>query len=289
MRALRVALSPVLLTLGASPAGAHDTWWAPQPTTERGEVVLALGTGNRFAVQDSPIPVQQVLQSGCVAIAGSNPGRTWPLRWLADRPDSLVLRTTRPVPASTALSCWAQMAPVELLIDRPETVQAYLSEIRATAAVRERWATLQARGVRWQETFTKHARIALNPASPSPVPTTEPAGERNALPAVTAVVLGMDVRIDASTRPLRVGDTLHAQVLRDGQPLAGLAVELLNDLSPLGLWRTTDAEGRLQITLPLAARWLLRGVDLRPSPQHADHWDSRFVTLAFEVLPGARP
>jgi len=73
--------------------------------------------------------------------------------------------------------------------------------------------------------------------------------------------------------------------LRDGQPLVGVPVELRSDLSPIGFWRQTDAEGRLQITVPLAARWLLRSVDLRPAASKPEGWDSRFVTLAFDVLP----
>ena len=42
------------------------------------------------------------------------------------------------------------------------TVQIYLDEIKAPPAVRERWATLRARGVPWQETYVKHARIEID-------------------------------------------------------------------------------------------------------------------------------
>jgi uncharacterized GH25 family protein len=93
----------------------------------------------------------------------------------------------------------------------------------------------------------------------------------------------MDVRLETAQRPLRAGDTLRFQVLRDGAPLAGLPVELRSDLSPLGICRQTDAEGRVELTVPLAARWILRGTDVRPSAQDPDRWQSRFVTLAFEV------
>jgi hypothetical protein len=283
------ALACTLALLAAAlPARAHDTWWAPQADTERGERVLALGTGNRFPVQDSTIPLQQVAQSGCVA---DDARRTWPLRWMADRPDALLLRTTRPVPATVALSCWAQMTPVEVRIDKPEVVATYLAEIHATPAVRARWATLQAQGQPWLETFTKHARTELTPALAAAAPgtgvaVTHVASGTGPTPAIPG--LGLDVQLD-SPRPLRAGDTLRAQVLRDGQPLAGQAIELRSDLSPLGLWRTTDAQGRFEITLPLAARWLLRGVDLRPSAQNPAQWDSRFLTLAFEVLPRLAP
>jgi uncharacterized GH25 family protein len=96
--------------------------------------------------------------------------------------------------------------------------------------------------------------------------------------------MGLDVRLD-SPLPLRAGDTLRAQVLRDGQPLAGLPVELRNDLLAVGIWRQTDEQGRIELVLPLAANWLLRGVDLRPAADHPDRWDSRFISLGLQVLP----
>ena len=112
----------------------------------------------------------------------------------------------------------------------------------------------------------------------------EVAGESGRLAAASAGTqaidgLGIDVRLEAGLRPLR------SQVLRDSLPLAGLPMELRSDLSRLGLWRHTDAEGRIELTLPLAARRVLRGVDLRPATDRVDASDSRLVTLAFEVLP----
>lgn len=258
------ALAPLWLC-GLGPAWAHDSWFVPLPPTERGERVLALGTGDRFPALETPLSMEQVAASGCL---GAGQARPVPLRWLADRPTAVLLRTTRPLPEDAALSCWAQLLPQDIEID-DATVEVYLSEINAGQAVRARWQELRARGVRWRERYTKHARIELGagPAGPAAAP-----------------VLGLDVRLESPT-PLRAGDTLHAQVLRDGEPLAGQPVELRSDLSTIGLWRRTDAEGRVSIPLPLAARWLLRGVDLRPSATRADAWESRFVTLAFEVLP----
>jgi hypothetical protein len=82
-----------------------------------------------------------------------------------------------------------------------------------------------------------------------------------------------------------VGDRLAFQVLRDGQPLADFAVELRSATVRFGQWGRTDADGRVEFKPPLPGRWLLRGVDLRVSATDPDAWDSRFVTLAFEVLP----
>ncbi len=263
-------LAAALLAL-AGTAHAHDSWLAPLPPTDRGEAVFAFGTGNQFPVQEITIPLQQLRSTGC----RSEGLRPTAMRWVADRPTAVVLRSARPVPVTAALTCWAQLKPIDIEID-DATVEIYLKEVNALPAVRERWAAIQARGLRWQETYTKHARIEMN-AAEGTVPAN---GGADSAPIEG---LGMDIRIE-SPQPLRAGDMLRAQLLRDGQPLAGLPVELRSDLSPIGFWRTTDAEGRLQLPVPLAARWLLRATDLRPAAGHADQWDSRFVTLAFEVL-----
>lgn len=269
------------LALLAGAASAHDSWLVPLPPTDRGEAVLALGTGHRFPAHETAIPLPQLARTGC-----RSPGlRPTPLRWVADRPEALVLRASRPVPATVAQSCWVQLHPIPIQID-DATAELYLKEVNASPALRERWSALRARGVRWQETYTKHARIELPAAEASDrrEPTDASGLAADAAHQPSPDALGLDLRID-SARPLRAGDLLRAQLLRDGQPLAGLAVELRSELSPLGLWRVTDTEGRLQLPVPFAGAWLLRAIDLRPAPDDADRWDSRFVTLAFQVLP----
>ncbi len=274
MRARTVQASLLTtLSLVAGSAAAHDSWFALLPRTDRGEVVLALGTGNQFPVMDTPIPLAQLAHTGC---QGGGQQRAAPMRWVADHPNAVVLRSARPVPATAALSCWAQLRPIDIEIDNA-TVDIYLQEVNANPAVRERWHALRARGVRWQENYTKHARIELG-APMTSAETSPPAAQ------APLVSLGLDLRLE-TPGPLRAGDTLRAQLLRDGHPLAGQPLELRSDLSPVGIWRRTDAEGRIAVTVPLAASWLLRGVELRPSQAKPDAWDSRFVTLAFEVLP----
>jgi hypothetical protein len=262
-------LAAVLLGAGAV-ASAHDSWFAPLPRTDRGEAVFALGTGNQYPLQEITIPLFQLRSHGC-----QGPGqRAAPMRWVADRPSAVVLRSARAVPATAALTCWALLHPINIDID-DATVEVYLKEVSALPAVRERWAALRARGVRWQESYTKVARVELNALEPAAGPATAP----EALAG-----LPIDLRLEGPG-PLRAGDTLRAQLLRDGQPLAGLPLELRSELSPLGVWRQTDAEGRVSVPVPLAGRWVLRGVELRESEKRADAWDSRFITLSFEVLP----
>jgi hypothetical protein len=266
------ALLVLAARLLATPAAAHDTWFAPLPAADRGATRLALGTGNSFPQQQIAVMPAHVQGSGCQ----DADARVSPLRPVADEAAALVMQTARPAAAAGALSCWAQLQPYDIEID-DATVAVYLKEINALPSVRQRWAELRARGVRWDERYVKHARIEL-PGE---------AGPAASVSAGTAAIdgLGLDVRLEAGPRPLRAGDTLRAQVLRDGRPLAGLPVELRGDASPLGLWHQTDAEGRVAVSLPLPGRWVLRGVDLRAASHKADAWESRFVTLAFEVLP----
>jgi len=199
--------------------------------------------------------------------------------WFARQPDgSVVLGTGNQFPkqetgiapqyllkqACAAGSCWAQTTPFELEL-APDKIALYLDEVRPDAAVLDTWRTMQARGLPWLERYAKHARIVLDAAG-----------------AATPSGMAMDVLLLGGAAPRR-GQPLQFQLLRDGQPLPQFAVELRNDRSRFGIWRRTDDAGRLSFTPPFAAQWLLRGIDLRLSDTVPDTFDSRFVTLAFEV------
>ena len=250
----QVFLLLILLAAALQPAEAHDTWFEalPGPT-------LALGTGTRFPAQETGIDRQFLVQQGCHLRDGS----TQPMQPLADAPSSLQLR-----PPASAQSCWVQLAPLRIEV-APALVPVYLNEIAASPQLRALWDGRRARGLPWTERYTKHARVELDDGTtPAPM-----AG------------LGLEMWVDSGGRPRRVGEPLQFQVLRDGQPLAGLPVELRHENSALGLWRRTDEAGRVRLALPWPGRWLLRGVDLRVADDDADAWDSRFATLAFDVLP----
>lgn len=256
----------------AGPAQAHDTWLEPMAATARGELPLVLGTGTRYPTFEFPIRLQQLASSGCRA--EDVPAAR--LSWVADRPDALLLRSAQPLAGAAAPVCWAQLLPIALEGIAPETVALYLDEINAPAAVRAAWAAQQARGVRWQESYVKHARIELEGAKPASAP-------------AQPVPMGMDVLMTAPRRPAQAGDALEFQLLRDGQPLAGQAVEFRSNLSRFGFWRQTDAQGRVHFTPPLPARWLLRGTELRLADGDPDRWQSRFLTLVFEVVAKDTP
>lgn len=258
MRRVFTAAALTGCTLGAA---AHDTWFAPLPSPRASDTRLALGTGDRFPAQEFAIDPKYLARQGCSSSARDQVDAMRPLLVTAT---ALVLRA--PV---AARSCWAQLTPFQITLEA-DKVPVYLGEINASADLRATWAALQARGLPWQETYTKHARINLGEVS-----------AQSAAPSGMA----MDMLLQAPPGPVRVRDKVVVQVLREGRPLAGFNVELRSELSPLGLWHRTDAEGRVTLQPPLAGRWVLRGTDLALSASRPDEWESRFVTLAFEVAP----
>ena len=253
--ALRI-IQGALVMLVAAPALAHDTWFEAR-AGKPGELVMALGTGNRFPLQEYAIGVEHLQHIGCRQGADRVP-----LAVLANSPTALLLRATPTGPEP--LSCWAQLKPMTIELP-PDKIGIYLDEINPPAAVREAWSRMQSRGLVWKERYTKHARIGFAGGAPG-------------------VAMGMDVRVESGPQPPHAGDPLVFQVLRDGAPLADFAVELCSDQDPRGQWLKTDAQGQVRIEAPQPGRWILRGTDLRLSTTRLGTWESRFVTLAFEVL-----
>jgi hypothetical protein len=270
----RAALATALAA-AALPAAAHDSWLSPAESPARGgRQALELATGNRYPVQEFNPTAASLVRSQCSDGTAAAPLALRPGR---EQAKSLLLaaaaRRGQPV-----LACWVELKPFELVME-PDKVEVYFNEIRPPQPVRQAWAELQARGVAWQESYRKLARIELAQAA------TASAAQR----ARARQPAGLDLEIVVlGDAPVAVGRALEFQVLRDGRPLAGFPVELVSERSPLGIWRETDGEGRLVHTLPFAGRWLLRGTELRPAPP--DRWTSLFVTLAIEAPPaGAAP
>jgi len=257
------------LCLAASHGWGHDSWLSPaRGASPPGQVVLELATGNRYPLQEFSQSAASVAQARC-----TDGAVTTPLRPLAEQPKWLDLAANLPKAGAQALSCWAELGAAEIEI-QPRLVQVYFADIHTPAANRQAWAALQERGLPWRETYRKFARIEL--AQDADVPAARLAAARR--PA------GLDLEIVVlGDNPIAVGQPLAFQVLRDGRPLAGFAVELVSERSPLGIWRETDVNGMLHHTLPFAGRWLLRGTDLRLSARRADTWESRFVTLAIDA------
>lgn len=256
------ALAAGLVT--ALPAAAHDTWFQPVDAPTLGSRTLALGTGNQFPVQETAIGAEFLVAAACRGARGEvqplQPGQA------TDR--ALLLRTP---PADQGLSCWAQSQAFEITL-APTLVETYLKEIAAPAPVRAAWADMKSRGIAWKERYAKHARIELAGSA-----------AREALPSGMA----LDVRPLGEAAGRRVGEVVRFELLRDGRPLADQALEFRHERAPVGVWRRSDAQGRVELRPPLPGRWVLRGTELRAVPGEPGRWDSRFVTLAFEVNPAS--
>lgn len=274
---LRPAAALLLLLMLASAASAHDTWFEAKTSKRSGRIIMALGTGNQFPVMETPIDLAYLPVHACQQ--GSKP---LPLQGLAMTAKALLMMTQAEGDGDGEgpISCWAQSAAFELEL-APDKIELYFAEVNPPPALRAHWAALQARGLPWRERYVKHARIEL--ASERLSAATSAATPTAALmPAVSGI--GMDLLM-SSQQPARSGADLAFQVLRDGAPLPDFALELRAAEPPAeaGQWLRTDAQGMLRIKAPAAGHWLLRGIDLRISPTRPDEWDSRFITLAFEV------
>lgn len=245
---MRKLLTLLGLLALVAPAAAHDTWFEPLPDGR-----LALGTGNRYPVQETAVGREYLERQGCRAVAGAE--RT--MQPLAHTENALLLQ-----PAAGVSSCWAQLVPLEIELT-PPLVAAYLREIQAPRWVHEAWAAQQAAGLPWRERYVKHARIELAP---------------DALP----VPMAMDL-----VRSSAPGGGHRFQLLREGRPLAGQALELIAEDAQAGIWRRTDAQGFIELPALPAGRWVLRGTQLVQAG--AGWWHSAFVTLAFSAGGGPAP
>jgi hypothetical protein len=271
---LRFPALPVLGLLAVScTALAHDTWF--ELRADASSPTLLLGTGNRFPVHESRLEPEHLKRHGCarqsdLAASGATAGRALvPVGGPAGRlPTALPLRVPKAVNEGGATTCWASLVAFDVELDASK-VEPYFKEVGAGPSLRAAWATEQAAGRPWLERFVKHARLELGGASSQPVGMT------------------LEALILQGAKP-KVGQDLRFQLLHEGRPLADQPVEWVNERSPLGIWRRTDAQGQVVLALPLSGRWLLRSVLLRPPAQAGERWQSDFVTLAFEVTPAAR-
>lgn len=255
----------------AGTAQAHDSWLhvLDDAATPDGTATLLLSTGNLFPVRETAIAPEYLPVLGCADAQG----RALPLRPAGLQDDALRLAA----PAGAA-DCWLRTTAFDVTLE-PPLVPVYLREVRPPPETLARWAGWQAEGRPWHERYVKHARIAL-----ALVPTAADAPDSGRPP-------GLDLRL-AAVEPAPAATVagprapmpgLEFVALRDGRPFPGFSVELRHERSALGVWRRTDAAGRLAFTPPLSGRWLLRGIDLRASPDVPYRWDSHFATLAFTV------
>lgn len=269
-----------LLTLGCAAscaAHAHDTWLERLPQSTAQQPALRLVTGDHFPMVDSAHTEEQLARSGCqVAGTPSGPLVRQPDGSMASTP--VRLAPAQNLPRAPRLSCWAQLRALALTLS-DEQVEQYFEEARPPAAVRQAWQAQRALGKPWRERYIKHARlewfIDAHTVSADPP---------------QASGLGLDALLLSPLQAPRVGQELEFLVIKGGAPLAQFPVEFRHEGSRLGLWRRTDALGRVRVSPPAQGRWLLRGIEITP-PAAAEPdpiWQGLFITVAFDVEPPRR-
>ena len=233
----------------------------PLPGTTGG-VALALGTGNQFPVQESGIDIEAPGAQRLPPRARQRADRAAAHGRCADRAARARARRTRP-----PLSCWAQTAPFDIELRRRQD-RALLQGDPGPGGGARRLGRRCAR-----------AASSGRSATPSTRASSSPGAERR-----HAGDMAMDVLLEVAAAHAAARRPLAFRVLRDGQPLADFAVELRGDRVALGLWRKHRCR-RPRARHRAAAR-ALGAARHRPAPVASampDTWESRFVTLAFEI------
>lgn len=257
MSRLAAVLYLVLCLLPALPAAAHDTWLAPRGEPAGATLRLLLGTGERYPAMETSVGREPLAHAGCRFGGGE------PVPLLIDRDTPAALQLSARGDLTAAHACWAQTPAHEAELE-PQAVDRYLDEVRAGDAIRVAWQLQRELNQPWRERFTKHARWEGRGGQPG---------------------LGTPMAMDALPQalPVRAGQRLQVQIVRQGRPLPRLAVELVGAATGVGLWLRTDAEGRIDVPVPVAGGWLLRATEVRPDPERPGRWISGFLTLSFHV------
>jgi uncharacterized GH25 family protein len=252
----------VLLALPAPAARGHDTWLLPErgaaPSGTR--VALDLTSGMAFPAPETAIAPERVRRSGLRLGA-----RVAPLTKPRTGPRSL--RLDAALDGMGVGTAWVELLPRGLELT-PEDVDHYLTEIGATATVGPLWRA-RPEPRRWIESYRKHAKSFIRAG--------DPGGDTSWREPV-----GLDLELVPEVDPtaLHVGDRLWLRLLRQGSPLAGLAVAATDGSGGRTLERS-DAAGRVSFVLGREGPWLLAATDLRPAADGA--WESDFTTLTVFV------
>lgn len=263
----RMRLSAVSMLIAAlcSCALGHDTWLIPDRfAVARDSVVnLDLTSGMAFPALETSIKPDRIDRALCRLA-----GRTFELKDYSPAPKSLLFKAQLSEPG-IATMCVELKSRALVLTAR--LVNEYLDEIGAPDSIRQQWASAK-KPRRWREEYTKHSKTFVRVGDPQ--------SDRS-----WADPVGMQLEIVPEKDPttLRPGDELALLVLKNGAPLAGIAVGIVSAGDAKGKIHKTGADGRAMLRLDRAGRWLVRVTELRKSSKAGIDWESDFTTLTFQV------
>ncbi|WP_198117652.1 DUF4198 domain-containing protein [Massilia rhizosphaerae] len=247
-------------------AGAHDFWVNPDRfvVAVGASTALRMQVGHGDARRTSPIPSRRILR-----FAAWTPGG-----------DVIDLRGD------------GKLAPAEaglhlLALETDANAQSHLPAGRFNAYVKDEglWpaaAERDKRGTKGQDAIERYRRVAK-----ALVQAGEP-GEGSQDLATKRVGLPLEIVLARPLSDPDGGDTLAAQVLFQGRPLARALVKLTDldhDAQPAAA-RTTDGAGRVVFRRPPPGHWLLNVVWTTPlSGDDGIDFDTVFSSLSFAVPP----
>lgn len=100
-----------------------------------------------------------------------------------------------------------------------------------------------------------------------------------------AVGMPLELIPDGNPYTLRPGGSLPVRLLYRGAPLEGALIVAIPQKEPgASLSVRSDADGRVELTLPVSGAWLIKAVHIAPAPPGArGQWESFWASLTFEL------
>ena len=243
---------------------AHDTWLSPSSySADVGQpITFDLTSGMEFPALESAIKPERVHQARWRV--GGEEGELKEFQ-----PGEHALRIERAFAKQGIATLWTQLKPKEIELS-DEDVAHYLEEMRASEEVQSAWAKQKGKE-KWKELYTKCAKTIVEVG-------------RGDADGSWAEPVGLLLEFVPVTPPgeLVVGQRVRFKLLRDGKPLANLAVAFHVEGDSGPRYETTDAQGVVTFALEKSGPSMLATVDLHP-PASGKPWESVFSTISFET------
>jgi hypothetical protein len=247
--------------LATARLAAHDFWLAA--TREANATKVSGLVGEKFPVPDSPTAVDRV-DSWRVIGASGDLGLP---RELFQDGKYLATRVTLPAPGVYLGMMTIVARDIEM---KGAEFTEYLRDEGLDQVIAER-ARLGQTDLPARERYARYSKIVLAAGAGPSAHLTRPAG--------------MAAEFVPSVNPAEVkpGGRFSVQLLVEGKPVTGVQVSAVSRGTKLDA--RTDANGRVDFTLPASASWLIKTVHMirpvQPGSPAAD-WQSYWVTLTFE-------
>ena len=263
-RSLSFAL--LFLLMLAVPLHAHDTWLGPDRyhAPSAGPVTLSLSSGMEFPKLDHAIAPDRVASAKWQMAStrgelGTGTSAAHALEFRAN-----------PVNGTTVYAVTLHPRPSKL---KREQVREYIDHlgISNADAVFAEWQRTS-KGDETAYRYMKYAKTFVRAG----------AADRS---RVWAEPAGMRLELVPQNDPtsLNAGSTLDVVLVDRGKPLGRYPMALLREGATEPITATTDADGRVRLSLGTPGRYMLRATVLEPSEEKSAKWDVHFTTMTFEV------